>query len=142
MVRDIIYGWARGFVNPVASAFFKPQTFTQDVPRGRWGSWGRGSLLREKNAGNVPKGAGKLGQHARFFGMLGDFLGKKSWILVIWNLKGETREENDAKEGWKFGTHSIQWFRRLCSAVRNGDLFFNQKTDKSIGEPKTAARTQ
>jgi len=31
VVRDIIYGWARGFVNPVASAFFKPQTFTQDA---------------------------------------------------------------------------------------------------------------
>ena len=105
------------------------------------GSWGCCSVA-EKNAGNVPKGAGELGQHARFLECWEISWEKNPWILVIWNLKGETRDENDAKEGWKFGTHSIQWFRRLCSPVRNGDFFFNQKTDKSIGEPKTAAQTQ
>eukprot|EP00438_Fugacium_kawagutii_P033174 Skav231902 [mRNA] locus=scaffold960:216356:218469:- [translate_table: standard] len=38
VVRDIIYGWARGFVNPLAVLVFKPQSFTQEALRGA-GAW-------------------------------------------------------------------------------------------------------
>lgn len=31
VVRDIIYGWARGFVGVAMASVFKPQTFTQEA---------------------------------------------------------------------------------------------------------------
>lgn len=34
VVRDIIYGWARGFVGVAMASVFKPQTFTQEAARG------------------------------------------------------------------------------------------------------------
>ena len=33
VVRDIIYGWARGFVGVGMASVFKPQTFTQEELR-------------------------------------------------------------------------------------------------------------